>query len=541
MVFGQCSSQLEQNNPVCTGEFEIPVRPADASEEGEESSEESEDTSELSVSISCPANPKTGTSVTCTASVSGAKQDEKLDYFWSLDGGAGTGSKDNTYTWKGKQSGYYEVSVEVFSQDRTAKKTIRVEVVDSETSEDEESTSEESASTGTNDVSSLVSDLESFLKAAGVKNINPAKLAVAGTGVSALIAIWMITQNRSGVPMEKLEKALGQWRWREGQKVPKPDSEGKKKQPGKRPEKLPEKPSEKAPQTLPEGLKSEKPPTAQVTIPEEKPADEGATASASAEFSEPDPAAASPPPSKTVSGETWEERAERLVDDTEDNRDAVDKTMAGLKKKLEEVPKPVKDSEFWKQKVAPKLKKLDEMGIESKSGKLKEFLRITKELLQVRKKVDADLSFYNKKDREGIVYLERVLHGGKEVIKKAHQQFITDPAIAAAKWGLPKEQAAAAEKILKQHQTDIENMFEGIKKLPRKMAENQFKASKRHLAPDLNKEYYDGIRHNKPTQFHKGLEKIQPAIKKVKEAGAWAKKQLGKVFIGLRDTRPGQE
>ena len=253
------------------------------------------------------------------------------------------------------------------------------------------------------------------------------------------------------------------------------------------------------------------------------------------------------PPPKPAEGETGEERAERLVDDLEDYRAAVDKTLSEFKKKLEDVPKEVKESKFWKDKVAPKLKKLDDMGIESKSAKLKEFLRITKELLEVRRKVDADLSMLSKKDREGVVWLERGLQGGEEVLKKLHNNLITNPAIKAAKTGLPKDLAAAAEKILKQNQADIEKMLTGIKKLPRKFAQNAANASQRNqLDADMNEVtnrvwQHEGFKDKYKFDITKSPKKLNPIIKAVSDAGSAVKKAIGKVYIGWRDTTPGQD
>jgi len=161
------------------------------------------------------------------------------------------------------------------------------------------------------EVSNLGSSLESFLKAAGLSNIDPARLAVAGTGVSALIAIWMIVNHRAGVPMEKLEQTVGQWRWKEGGELPETSPEVEKKPPGKPPEKLPE--AEKA-------KKESKPPS---SLPEQKDTEEGVKATALATVDQSDTAA----PSKAVSGETGEEWVERQVDNAEDLRDAVDKTI----------------------------------------------------------------------------------------------------------------------------------------------------------------------------------------------------------------------
>ena len=533
MAFGVCSSKDEQDNPVCTGEFLIPIQPDSISDPGEEPPPESAESEDLSVSISCPPNPRKGKNVTCSASVSGAKEGESLDYLWSLEGAAGSKTKANTFTWKPAESGYYEVSVEVYAGDRSAKKDLRVEV----SGEDSSSEEGESGDPSRSDVASLRANLESFLKTAGLSKIHPARLAAAGGGAAALIAIWMIIQHRAGIPMEKLEQAIGQWRWREGEKIPESPTEAEKKAPVKKPDQLPETKKEK-----------KAPPK---TLPEEKKEADKARVSASAEFSPPTTdeaaAASTKPPLKPAEGETGEERAERLVDDLEDYRAAVDKTLSDFKKKLEDVPKEVKESKFWKEKVAPKLKKLDDMGIESKSAKLKEFLRITKELLEVRRKVDADLSMLSKKDREGVVWLERGLQGGEEALKKLHNSLITDPAIKAAKAVLPKDQAAAAEKILKQHQADIEKMLTGIKKLPRKFAQNAANASQRNqLDEEMNKVtnrvwQHEGFKDKYKFDITKSPKKLNPIIKAVKDAGSAVKKAIGKVYIGWRDTTPGQD
>ena len=380
------------------------------------------------------------------------------------------------------------------------------------------------------EVSNLLSSLESFLKAAGLSNIDPVRLAVAGTGVSALIAIWMIVNHRAGIPIEKLEQAVGQWRWKEGGELPETSPEVEKKTPQKPPEKLPE------------GEKVEKG-TKPSSLPEQKDPEEGVKATASASIDEPT-TEASPSTAKKPSEEGLEEWLERKVDDAEGYRDAVDKTITDFKKRMEDVPKEFKESKFWKEKVAPKLKKLDDLGIESKSGKLKEYLRITKELLEVRKKVDADLSMLSEKDREGIVWLERGLQGGEEALKKIHNTLITDPAIAAAKSVLPKDQAAAAEKILKQHQADIEKMLTGIKKLPRKFAENVAKAQHRDqnvgiIKNDTNKVFqHEGYKDQTPANFGQGLDKARNAYKAVSNAAGSAKKWLGKYIWQLRDVPP---
>jgi len=409
---------------------------------------------------------------------------------------------------------------------------VEPEVSTSDSSPEEEETEDEATSEVEPEVTTLVTSLESFLRSAGLSNIDPARLAAAGTGVSALIAIWMIVNHRAGVPMEKLEQAVGRWRWREGGELPESQSEVEKKTPDKPPEKLPE--AEKTD-------KADKP----TSLPEQKDPDDGAKVTTSESFDEPtsDESAAAPPSkAKKPSGETGEERIERAVDDAEGLRDALDKTIADFKKFLEKVPKGTKDGDFWKQKVAPKLKKLDDLKLEEKSGKLKEYLRIAKELLEVRKNLDAKLSNLSKEDRKGVIWITRGLRAGREGLSKLHSQLITDPAIAAFKKTLPKEQAAAVEKFLKQHQSDIEKMLKGIEDLPADGVKNLLKASGRTgNVPDIEKKYYEGFKHNTPTDFGRSLRKLDPVIKKVNAAGAWVKKQLGRVIIDLKDTRPGQK
>jgi len=378
----------------------------------------------------------------------------------------------------------------------------------------------------------LVTSLESFLRSAGLSHIDPARLAAAGTGVSALIAIWMIVQHRSGIPMEKLEQAIGQWRWREGGELPETRPEV---------ETTPDKPPDKLPETE-KGKKESKPPS---SLPEQEDPGEGASLTASAELDEP---TAPPSKAKKPSGETGEEWLERQVDNAEDLRAAVDKTISDFKKRLEDVPEEVKESKFWKEKVAPKLKKLDDLGIEGKSGKLKEFLRIAKDLLEVRKRVDAELAVFSQEDREGVVWLVRGLQAGQEGLSKLHSHLITDPAIKAAKAVLPKKQAEAVEKFLNNYQTDFETMLKGIKDLPINLGKTMGKAMNLDQNVGIVEKDTVGVYDSKWKHEEKGFditqsprEKLGPVIKNVEDTGSAIKKKLGRWFIFLYDTTPKQE
>jgi hypothetical protein len=451
-----------------------------------------------------------------------------------------------TYSWfygevqvNGQWSGTGIVSTPKEEENEDgATSEIDPEVSPIDSSPEEEENEVEDTSEIEPEVSTLVTSLESFLRSAGLSHIDPARLAAAGTGVSALIAIWMIVQHRSGIPMEKLEQAIGQWRWREGGELPETRPEV---------ETTPDTPPDKLPETE-KGKKESKPPS---SLPEQEDPGEGTSATASESFDEPtseDSASAPPSKAKKPSGETGEEWLERQVDNTEDLRAAVDKTISDFKKRLEEVPEEVKESKFWKEKVAPKLKKLDDLGIEGKSGKLKEFLRIAKDLLQVRKRVDAELAVFSREDREGVVWLVRGLQAGQEGLSKLHSHLITDPAIKAAKALLPKKQAEAVEKFLNNYQTDFETMLKGIKDLPINLGKTMGKAMHLDQNVGIVKNDTAGVYDSKWKHEEKGFditqsprEKLGPVIKYVEDTVSAIRKKLGRTFIFLRDTTPKQE
>jgi hypothetical protein len=542
MLVGQCSSSLEKVPKTCTGEFEIMINPAPVSEDtSSESDEEGSESEEFAVAIGCtPGGPQVGAQVTCTASVSGANDGELLEYVWTLERNAGERSKVGNFSWKGAETGYYEVAVEVFGEDRTTSKTLRVEVVESGGEEVEETTQDTTLNESA-DAPSLVRSLEAFLGAAGLSGVDPARVAAAGGSAAVLITAWVIINHRAGVSMEKLEQALGQWRWRLGEGSEPGPAEGPKEVPNQVPEAGKIGAGAKKPASIPEGGKIS--------------AGSGVHASASAQIDEPESKVgveAQHPGSlaagaRALSGESGEARVKRAVDDIEDYRQALDKTFEGFDKELAKVPKEVKETEFWKKNVAPQLKKLENMAMKDKSAKLKEFLGVMKELLQVRQQVDADLSSLSKDEREGIVWLERGLLGGSKALNKLHNNLITDPAIAAAKAMLSKDLAAAAEKFFKQHQTDFENMTKGISELPRRGAQAVTKAQHRELITgqikeDMNRAYDSkGFKDQTPANFGKGWDKAERAYRWVAESASNAKKWLGQYVVFLRDVSPRRE
>jgi hypothetical protein len=193
--------------------------------------------------------------------VSGAGKNEPIEYQWSLDGDTGPKTKSSTYNWKGNDPGYYEVAVVVFGSDRTATKSLTITLLEGEPSQ-EESSEEGTPDSESTEISELTGSLEAFLEAAGVSHISPSQLVVAGGGIVTLIAIWMIVNRRAGVPMEKLEGAVRQWRGKDGPKPPLAPPETKAK-PLKQAE---DKPFQSLPEVK-EPTEGEKPPA---SVPEEK-------------------------------------------------------------------------------------------------------------------------------------------------------------------------------------------------------------------------------------------------------------------------------
>jgi hypothetical protein len=84
---------------------------------------------ELDVRLGCqPSTPSTEEQVVCTADVSGAGEDESLEFQWYLDGNSIDTTQEPTWRWRAEETGAHQIGVQVLGDDRSAEATVTVEV-----------------------------------------------------------------------------------------------------------------------------------------------------------------------------------------------------------------------------------------------------------------------------------------------------------------------------------------------------------------------------------------------------------------------------
>jgi hypothetical protein len=477
MVFGVCTVPPEFGEwPTCIGTAQVeilPYTPPSEGESGEEDEEESEEeeSKEFSAGVSCsPSSPTVGQTITCTTSVKNAAVGEELNYTWYLESAAGVTTSKPTYSWPAKESGGHSIVVEVLGDNRWTRASIDVNVLE-EGEKPVEGDTGEDAETSVDD---LVQNLKDWLTAGGIKETDPAKVAAGGGAAAVLLATWMIINNRAGVPMEKLEMALGRWRWSQrggpavgGDQPPSDLPEGGKIPPqGKKPDSLPEDDKIKPGA----GAEAKPKPAAQ------KDGKVGASADGEAAAAAQSPPAgeASPPkkPVKPAEGESGEEQALRHVRDMKDFDDAVERTSKGVKEFIEKIPKELRDSKKWKDLVAPKLKKLDDLLSKMKLDKGRTWLDRAEKLIELRKEAERDLAHLQPDAREAVIWTERTLRVLSNIATDAFKVMVTDRAKDAGNAILPKQAAEKWGKAMDELHKEMEGLGDGISLAVRRGAFN---------------------------------------------------------------------
>jgi hypothetical protein len=477
MVFGVCTVRPEFGEwPTCIGIVQVeivPYTPPSSAESGEDDEEESEEeeSKEFSAGVSCsPTSPTVGQTITCTTSVKNAAAGEELNYTWYLESAAGVTTSKPTYSWPAKESGGHSIVVEVLGDNRWTRASVDVNVLEEGEKPAESDTSGDDESS----VDDLVKNLKDWLTAGGIKETDPAKVAAGGGAAAVLLATWFIINNRAGVPMEKLEMALGRWRWAQrgspavgGGEPPSDVPEGgkipaKSKKPGSLPEDDKIKPGAGA-EAKPKpgaqkdgkvGVKAEgeTPPAAQT----------------------PDAADAASPkkPVKPAEGESGEEQAQRYVKDWKDIDDAVENTSKGVKEFIDKIPEGLRNSDKWKKLVEPKLKKLQDLLSKLKLDKGRTWLDRVDKLIELRKEAERDLAHLQPDAREAVIWTERTLRVLSNIATDAFKVMVTDRAKDAGNAILPKQAAEKWAKAMDELHKEMEGLGDGISLAVRRGAFN---------------------------------------------------------------------
>ena len=296
-------------------------------------------------------------------------------------------------------------------------------------------------------VDDLLRDLEEFLAGEGVEAPTAGAAAAGAAATSALLTAWVLTQLLSGSRPQDVIKALAAWR--EKQRVAAPPLE-----------QAPASPPRRAEQSIVPGrdqsLKTDLDPRSRA------PAREPEVAPAR-------PAKIEQRESPTRAPERAEEEARRRVATAEDYVDALEKTRKDFDAALEKVPAGLKDSEFWKNTVKPRL---DEVSESTDPEKIRKVIDELKRILdpKIRTSWDESLRHVPAERREGGVQLERALRALGDAGAAAHKRAIVDRAKQMVQV-LPPDQARAAEQVLDRHQKEVEQVAEGVSTLPRTAAE----------------------------------------------------------------------
>jgi hypothetical protein len=470
MAFGVCTDQASYGKyPTCIGTANVEILPytppesAESSEKEEEEAEE-EESKEFSAGVTCsPPSPKVGQTITCTVSVKNAAEGEDLKYTWYVGNADGVTTSKPTHPWPANESGGHTVVVEVLGDNRWTRASIDVNVLEEGEKPAESDTGEEAEAS----VDDLVKSLKDWLSAGGIKEPDPAKVVAGGGAAAVLIATWFILNNRSGIPMEQLEMALGRWRWAQrdspavaGGEPPSDVPEG-----GKVP------PEGAKPGSLPEGDRIQPKAGAEAKVPpEQEPEKVGVSAEA-----EPAPAAEAAPAKpdvKPAAGESGEEQALRRVRDMQDLDDAVDRTSKELKEFIEKIPQELRDTQKWKDLVAPKLEKLQELLSKAKLDQGRTWLDRAEKLLELRKEAERDLAHLQPDAREAVIWTERTLRVLSNIATDAFKVMVTDRAKDAGNAILPKDAAEKFGKAMDELHQELEGLGEGISKAVRQGAFN---------------------------------------------------------------------
>ncbi len=477
MAFGVCSDPESQGKyPTCVGTAQVEIVPytapgaAESSEKDEEEAEEGE-SKEFSAGMTCsPPSPIVGQTITCTVSVKNAAEGEDLSYTWYLENAAGVTTSNHTYSWPANESGGHSIVVEVLGDNRWTRASIDVNVL----GEDEKPVESDTEAEAESSVDDLVKNLTVWLTAGGIKEADPAKVVAGGGAAAVLIATWLIINNRSGVPMDKLEMALGRWRWEQ--------RGGPAVAGGEPPSDLPEggkiPPKGEKPGSLPEGDRIKPGAGAEARV--QPGAQEDGKVGVSAEGERPPAAQAAPPAEdepakpavKPAAGESGEEQALRHVRDMQDLDDAVDRTSKGVKEFIDKIPEELRNSQKWKDLVAPKLKKLEDLLSKAKLDKGRTWLDRAEKLLELRKEAERDLAHLQPDAREAVIWTERTLRVLSNIATDAFKVMVTDRAKDAGNAILPKDAAEKWGKAMDELHKEMEGLGDGISKAVRQGAFN---------------------------------------------------------------------
>jgi hypothetical protein len=305
----------------------------------------------------------------------------------------------------------------------------------------------------------LFADLEEFLAGEGITAPTPGMMAVSGVALTTLLAAWLVLNQISGIsPQQSLEVIEA---WSAGERPPAGAETG-----------------------YPSGTDGM------------EPADEAGTTS----------------DQRTPAQEGGEDQVVRHIKDVKDIDDAIKQTREDFETLEGRIPDRVRNSEPWKNHVAPHIKNIKDYIKQGELDKARDWLDRVESLIELREEVVSDLDHLTPDKQEAMVWTERTIKALGHIASDTYQTVVVDPAKAAGEQLLPSDLVKPWGDAMDELGQDMSNTAQEIGELPRTAVELATHKNQLEHAPDYIKEELYGERDvpvEYPDFWGKGTRKVQ--------------------------------
>jgi len=279
----------------------------------------------------------------------------------------------------------------------------------------------------------LYADLEEFLAGEGITAPTPGMMAVSGVALTTLLAAWLVLNQISGISPQQSLEVIKTW------------SDG------------------------------ESPPTG---------ADTGHPTGTDATESVDEVGSISD--QRTPVQEGAEDQVVRHIRDVKDNDDAIKQTRKDFEALEGRIPDQIKNSDTWKNNVAPHIKNIKDYIKQGELDKARDWLDRVENLIEVREEVVSGLDHLTPDKQEAMVWTERIIKTLGHIASDTYQTVVIDPAKAAGEQLLPSDLSKRWGDTMDELSQDMSNTAQEIGELPRTAADRFTHKSSHldHLGPE---------------------------------------------------------
>ncbi len=215
---------------------------------------------------------------------------------------------------------------------------------------------------------------------------------------------------------------------------------------------------------------------------------------------------------RTPVQEGAEDQVVRNIRDVKDIDDAVKQTREDFETLEGRIPDQVKNSEPWKNHVAPLIEEIKEFIKQGELDKVRTWLDRVENLIELREEVVSGLDHLTPDKQEAMVWTERIIKTLGHIASDTYQTVVVDPAKAAGEQLLPADLQKPWTDAMDELGQEMSNTAQEIGELPRKGAELVTHKNQLEHAPEYIKEELYGQRDvpvEYPDFWGKGTRKVQ--------------------------------